>query len=90
VFGPQASAPTACSTDGVTVGTATVSGNGSYSPSAGFSPSQAGDYWWYATYGAQTSESARQPAAGVVITETPECAVVIGHSRSPPLRVVAA
>jgi hypothetical protein len=50
VFGPQASAPTDCSSGGTTVGTATVSGNGSYASSAGFTPTQAGTYWWYATY----------------------------------------
>ncbi len=28
------------------VWTATVNGNGTYSPSTAFTPSQAGDYWW--------------------------------------------
>ena len=49
VFGPQSSAPTSCSTGGTTVGTATVSGNATYHPSAGYTPTAAGNYWWYAS-----------------------------------------
>jgi hypothetical protein len=52
VIGPQATAPAICTSGGTTVGSAaTVSGNGTYNPSAGFTPSQAGTYWWYAGYG---------------------------------------
>ncbi len=47
VFGPQSSAPTTCSSGGTTVGTATPAGNGTYASSAGFTPSDTGDYWWY-------------------------------------------
>ena len=45
VFGPQATAPATCTTGGTTVGTATVSGNGAYAPSAGYTPTAAGTYW---------------------------------------------
>jgi hypothetical protein len=53
VFGPQSSAPSDCS-GGSTVGTASVSGNGAYHPSAAFTPASAGDYWWYASYSGDT------------------------------------
>jgi hypothetical protein len=60
VFGPQSTAPSSCSSGGTTVGTAIVSDNGTYNPSAGFTPSSVGDYWWYASYGGDTSDN---PAA---------------------------
>ena len=41
VFGPQSSPPSDCS-GGTTVGTASVSGENAYNPSAGFTPSQRG------------------------------------------------
>jgi hypothetical protein len=50
VFGPQSSRPTDCTTGGTTVGTATVSGAGTYHPSAGYTPPSAGTYYWYAGY----------------------------------------
>jgi hypothetical protein len=50
VFGPQSSAPTSCASGGTALGTASVSGNGTYNPSAGLTPSSAGTYWWYASY----------------------------------------
>jgi hypothetical protein len=51
VFGPQATAPVTCTSGGTTVGgTTSVAGNGTYNPSAGFTPSSAGTYWWYADY----------------------------------------
>jgi hypothetical protein len=50
VFGPQSSPPSDCTSGGTTLGTATVSGNGTYHPSAGFTPTSAGTYWWYASY----------------------------------------
>jgi hypothetical protein len=43
--------PSNCTTGGTEVGTATVSGgNGPYHPNAAYSPLQAGNYWWYASY----------------------------------------
>ena len=50
VFGPQPNAPTTCTSGGITVGTATPSGNGAYHPSAGFTPSSSGTYWWYVSW----------------------------------------
>jgi aldose 1-epimerase len=60
VFGPQSSAPTDCTTGGTTVGTATVSGSGTYQPSAGYVPPSAGTYYWYASY---SGDSGNQPAS---------------------------
>jgi hypothetical protein len=56
VFGPQSSAPSDCS-GGSTAGTASVSGNGTYHPTAGFTPASAGDYWWYASYGGDSNNA---------------------------------
>jgi hypothetical protein len=78
VFGPQASAPTTCSTGGTTVGSAvTVSGNGNYNPSAGYTPTAIGTYWWYASYSGDANNNASTSACGsnmsstVVSTATP-------------------
>jgi hypothetical protein len=70
VFGPQSSAPTSCSSGGTTVGTASASGNGSYHPSAGFSPAGAGDYWWYASYGGDSGNTAATSTCGSGMAET--------------------
>jgi hypothetical protein len=56
VYFQQASAPTSCA-GGTTVGTATVSGNSAYHPNAGFTPSVAGNYWLYASYGGDASNN---------------------------------
>src|SRR5262249_62340661 len=50
----QASAPSSCTSGGTSIGTATVSANGAYSPSAGFTPTIAGNYWLYASYNGDT------------------------------------
>ena len=50
VFGPQSSPPSDCTSGGTTLGTATVSGDGTYHPLAGFTPGSPGTYWWYASY----------------------------------------
>jgi YVTN family beta-propeller protein len=63
VFGPQATPPSDCTTGGTTVGTASVSGDGSYHPPA-FTPTQAGDYWWYASYGGDSSNHPAGTACG--------------------------
>jgi len=70
VFGPQASAPASCTTGGTTVGTATVSGNGTYHPSAGFTPASPGTYWWYASYGGDSGDSASSSTCGAGMTAT--------------------
>jgi alpha-tubulin suppressor-like RCC1 family protein len=66
VFGPQSSPPSSCTSGGTTVGTASVSGGGSYQPPAGFTPPSPGDYWWYASYGGEPATS----ACGVGMAET--------------------
>jgi hypothetical protein len=64
VIGPQSSEPTLC-TGGTTVGTAvSVSGNGTYNPSSGFTPTRAGDYWWYASYGGDSNTTPAVSACG--------------------------
>jgi hypothetical protein len=71
VFGPQSSAPTDCTTGGTTVGTASVSsGNGNYSPSAGFTPPTAGTYWWYASYGGDSNNGTSNSGCGSGMTKT--------------------
>ena len=70
VFGPQSTAPTVCSSGGTTVGTATVSGNGAYNPSGGFTPPSAGDYWWYARYGGDPDNNPANSACGAAMAET--------------------
>ena len=61
VFGPQSSPPSSCTSGGATVGTASVSGGGSYQPSAGFTPPSPGDYWWYVSYGGEPAASTCGP-----------------------------
>jgi prepilin-type N-terminal cleavage/methylation domain-containing protein len=70
VFGPQASAPTDCTTGGTTVGTAAVSGAGTYHPSAAYTPSSAGTYWWYASYGGDTSNNTATSTCGSSMATT--------------------
>jgi hypothetical protein len=52
------------------VGTASVSGNGSYHPSAGFTPVSAGRYWWYATYGGDPYNHPTASACGAAMAST--------------------
>jgi aldose 1-epimerase len=59
VFGPQSSPPSDCSSGGTAVGVATVSGSGTYQPSAGYTPTTAGTYYWYASY---SGDAGNQPA----------------------------
>ena len=69
VFGPQATAPTGCTSGGTTVGTATIySGDGTYHPSAGFTPQAEGDYWWYASYGGSSNNTQAVSACGASMT----------------------
>ncbi len=70
VLGPQTSAPTSC-TDGMTVGIATsVPGSGTYYPSSGFTPGQAGNYWWYASYGSGANGNYATSTCGPAMPET--------------------
>ena len=84
VFGPQPSAPMTCSSGGSTVGTASPSGNGTYNPSAGITPSSAGDYWWYASYGGDSGNNAAASTCGLSMAET----VVSGGSHASVALVV--
>jgi hypothetical protein len=70
VFGPQSSAPSNCTSGGTTVGDASVSKNGSYHPSAAFTPPTPGDYWWYASYGGDANNSRAASTCGAAMTET--------------------
>ena len=82
VFGPSASAPATCSSGGTTVGTATPAGNGTYNPSAAFTPSTAGNYWWYASWPGDTNNS----SAASTCPPTVKTVVTLG---SPTLSVSA-
>jgi hypothetical protein len=71
VFGPQRSAPRSCLAGGRMVGgTVTVSGNRAYHPSAGFTPTAAGTYWWYASYGGDPGDNAAASACGPSMAKT--------------------
>ncbi len=70
VFGPQASPPALCTSGGAIVGTLTVNGNGTYNPSAGFTPPSAGDYWWYASYGGDSGDNPAASSCGAGMAET--------------------
>jgi hypothetical protein len=70
VYGPQTTAPTTCTTGGTTVGTATVSGGGNYTPSAGYTPTSTGTYWWYASYGGDTNNSSANSGCGSSMQST--------------------
>ncbi len=71
VFGPQDTPPDwwDCS-GGTTVGTVTVSGNGTYSSSDSFTPAQPGDYWWYASYDGDVNNSTAGSYCGTGMVET--------------------
>jgi hypothetical protein len=71
VFGPQATPPSLCSSGGATVGTPVgVSGDGIYHPNADFTPSAAGDYWWYASYSGDGSNTPAASPCGGAMPET--------------------
>lgn len=69
-FGPQASPPSSCTSGGTTVGTATVNGDGTYSPADGFVPGARGDYWWYASYSGDAGNLASASDCGAQMAET--------------------
>jgi hypothetical protein len=70
VFGPQASAPSTCTSGGTTVGTATPAGNGTYSSSASFTPTSTGNYWWYVSSSSDANNNAAASTCGSGMTET--------------------
>jgi hypothetical protein len=70
VYGPQPTPPSSCAGGGTTVGTAAVSGDGTYHPAAGFTPAAAGDYWWYVSYAGDTRNSPAASPCGASMAET--------------------
>jgi hypothetical protein len=74
VFGPQADAPTDC-TGGTSVGTAAVTGDGGYHPSAGYTPASSGTYWWYASYAGDAQDLSASSTCGDGMAST----VVASH-----------
>src|SRR5207245_8796707 len=52
------------SSGGTTVGTATVTANGTYNPSATYTPPQAGTYWWYASYSGDANNNGSNSTCG--------------------------
>jgi len=80
VFGPQSSPPSSCASGGTMVGTAIALGNGSYQPSVGFTPPEAGDYWWYASYGGDGGDDPAASTCGPLMAETVVAAQVAGSS----------
>ncbi len=53
IFGPQSNPPSSCTLpsqpdETVVGGPVTMSGDGTYIPTAAYSPTQAGQYWWFA------------------------------------------
>jgi hypothetical protein len=70
VFGPRSTPPSTCATGGRTVGTATVSGDDTYHPSTGFTPSKTGDYWWYAAYSGDATDTSSASSCGKSMPKT--------------------
>jgi hypothetical protein len=62
-----------------------VSGNGTYSPSAGFIPSSAGGYWWYASYGGDSFNNVANSGCGALMAETVVSAVSLPQVTPPQL-----
>ena len=71
VFGPRTAPPTNCTSGGTQVGTPlTASGSGAYPASAGYSPSTAGTYWWYAAYSGDATDAASNSGCGSMMPST--------------------
>ena len=83
VFGPQATAPTTCTSGGTAAGTATPAGNGTYADSSAFTPSGAGTYWWYASSASDTNNNGAASTCGTGMTST------VVAKASPTLSVTA-
>ena len=47
-----------------------MSGDGSFSPTVGFTPTEAGKYWWYASYGGDMNNNPNVSACGASMAET--------------------
>lgn len=84
VFGPLSSAPTNCATGGTTVGTATVSGNGTYNPSATFKPTHLGHYYWYASYSGDGGNQGSNSGCGSAMKSTVVKRIALSRLRISP------
>ncbi len=62
LYGPSDTAD--CSGTPVDSETAAVAGNGSYATPTGYTPTAAGTYWWTASYGGDSSNSAASSTCG--------------------------
>jgi hypothetical protein len=69
VVGPQSTPPSGCG-GGTALGATTVAGNGTYHPPSGFTPSSAGDYRWYASYGGDLGDDQTASTCGASMAET--------------------
>lgn len=69
VFGPQPLPPSSCALGGMTVGAASVNGNGAYQSSVDFTPPSPGDYWWYASYGGAAGDEPAGSACGPLMAQ---------------------
>ncbi len=69
VFGPGTE-PTSCTSGGTTLGTATPAGDGTYTSSGSFTPTVAGDYWWYASSPGDANNNAAASACATGMSET--------------------
>ena len=83
VFGPQPLPPTACTSGGTALGTATVSGNGSYHPSAEFTPASPGTYWWHASYSGDDENQPSDSGCGIGMKSTMISAPPTVHIAAP-------
>ncbi len=70
VFGPQSSPPSSCASGGTTIGSASINGNGTYQPSAAFTPAAPGEYWWYASYGGAAGDEPASSTCGPLMAQT--------------------
>ena len=70
VFGPRSSPPTDCTSGAETIGTATVSGAGTYHPPAGYAPPSAGTYYWYASFSGAGGNAASNSGCGTGMAST--------------------
>jgi hypothetical protein len=70
VFGPQSTPPASCAFGATMVGSATVSGDDAYAPASDFTPTAAGDYWWYTSYGGDLANSPVTSTCGLSMAET--------------------
>jgi hypothetical protein len=89
VFGPSTSPPGICTNGGSPAGSVSVQGNGTYSPPSEYTPGQAGNYWWYASYSGDANNTSAGSTCGTAMPETVVAAVApsVGVER-PLLRIL--